>query len=150
MVLIAMPRTLRLFASFVRGHVEARSLLIVLGPCLALGRSSAEKGQSYLTHKKIMSEDTPFWNIIIEAGSGMKAPSCCIVSSLRRCDKTRFLITSCCNHFLLPPTVAGDKCTVEVFKQFLHWVAMQKISERDERHGGDMGKWLQSDPRAYY
>ena len=48
---------------------------------------------------------------------------------MRRCDKTRFLITSCCNHFLLPPTVAGDKCTVEVFKQFLHWVAMQQLSD---------------------
>jgi len=55
-----------------------RSSLIVLGPCLALGRSAAEKGSSYLTQEKIMTEETPFWNTITEAGSGIKAPSCCI------------------------------------------------------------------------
>ena len=46
----------------------------VLGPCLALSRSAAEKGSPYLTTEKIFTEEYPFWNIITEAGSGIKAP----------------------------------------------------------------------------
>ena len=41
----------------------------------------------------------------------------------------------------LPPTMAGDKCTVEVFKQFLHWVAMQLFSDRNSPVGEMLWDW---------
>lgn len=32
----------------------------------------------------------------------------------------------------------ADKCTVQVFKQFLHWAAMQIFSDEDGPHWKDM------------
>ena len=55
------------------GSSKPRPSLIVLGPCLALGRSAAEKGSPYLTQEKIMTEETPCWKIITEATSGINA-----------------------------------------------------------------------------
>ena len=51
------------------------------------------------------------------------------------CVRDYFVLqpTSLCRP--LPPTMAGDKCTVEVFKQFLHWVAMQLFSDRNSPFG---------------
>ena len=59
------------------GSSKPRPSLIVLGPCLALGRSAAEKGLSYLTDREfrglhLSNTEAPFWNIITEAGSGIQ------------------------------------------------------------------------------